>query len=77
MATQYGPGLHQKSPSLSKSRALVLLEEQYQVTIPKGKLIQSQVSIEVGDYDFKREAFPVWLHDGNPYPAQYWIDQKY
>lgn len=72
-AKTYGPGLGQKSPKLSLNRAFDLLEEQYNLVIPLSRRIAQLESIEIGDYDFNRQAFPVYHHGLSGYTADYWV----
>lgn len=70
----FGPGLGQRTPKLSQKAALALLEDQHGLEIPLTRRIQKLESLEIGDYDFAREAFPVWHHGLSSYPALYWLD---
>lgn len=74
-AIVYGPGLRQKSPTITKVRATELLAEQHGLRIVKKAFVEPSESIEIGDYDFARKGFPVWHHSGAAaYPAKYWLD---
>jgi hypothetical protein len=52
------------------------LHEDYGVIRPPIKTrIKNGESAEVGDFDQKRQAFPVWVHViGAAYPEKYWYD---
>lgn len=74
---EYGPGLHQKSPTLTKRKAEDMLLEQYGTTVSKPAFKPELAeSIEIGDYDFGCRGFPVWHHTGSSFPAKYLLEYE-